>query len=112
MATNKKSWTRTFAWWRRTDDYVDEPGYMKMGMHPEIINYMGFNVDRATFVKETLDVGARMWALAASLPGLTALELRKLAEAEKSNRVFRYEEGLDSDGNPAYLVTVGVDEEE
>lgn len=111
MTTNDKSWTRTFAWWRRTDAYVDRPGFMRMEMHPEIINHMGFNVNRTTFIKEAQDVGARMYALAASLPGLTARELRDLAESG-SNRVFRYEEGLDSNGDPAYLVTVGIDEEE
>jgi hypothetical protein len=111
MTTNDKSWTRTFAWWRRTDAYVDEPGFMRMEMHPEIINHMGFRVDRTTFIKEAQDVGARMYALAASLPGLTASQLRDLAESG-SNRVFRYEEGLDSNGDPAYLVTVGIDEEE
>ena len=72
---------------------------------------MGFRVDRTTFIKETQDVGARMYALAACLPGLTARELRALAESG-SNRVFRYEEGLNSEGDPAYLITVGIDEEE
>ena len=111
MTTNDKSWTRTFAWWRRTDAYVDKPGFMRMEMHPEIINHMGFSVDRTTFIEEAQDVGARMYALAACLPGLTAHQLRALAGSE-SNRVFRYEEGLDSNGDPAYLVTVGIDEEE
>tara|TARA_R100000234_G_scaffold96004_2_gene64294 strand:+ start:1082 stop:1330 length:249 start_codon:yes stop_codon:yes gene_type:complete len=82
-----------------------------METHPEIINHMGFRVNRTTFIKETQDVGARMYALAACLPGLTARELRALAESG-SNRVFRYEEGLDSEGDPAYLITVGIDEEE
>ena len=109
--TNNKSWTRTFAWWRRTDAYVDEPGFLRMETHPEIINHMGFRVDRTTFIKETQDVGARMYALAACLPGLPARELRALAESG-SNRVFRYEEGLNSEGDPAYLITVGIDEEE
>ena len=109
--TNNKSWTRTFAWWRRTDAYGDEPGFLRMETHPEIINHMGFRVDRTTFIKETQDVGARMYALAACLPGLTARELRALAESG-SNRVFRYEEGLNSEGDPAYLITVGIDEEE
>ena len=109
--TNNKSWTRTFAWWRRTDAYVDEPGFLRMETHPEIINHMGFRVDSTPFIKETQDVGARMYALAACLPGLTARELRALAESG-SNRVFRYEEGLNSEGDPAYLITVGIDEEE
>ena len=111
MTTNDKSWTRTFAWWRRTDAYVDRPGFMRMEMHPSIIEPYGFKVNRTTFIKEAQDVGARMYALAAFLPGLTARQLRDLAEAE-SNRVFRYEEGSDSKGDPAYLVTVGIDEEE
>ena len=109
--TNNKSWTRTFAWWRRTDAYVDEPGFLRMETHPEIINHMGFRVARTTFIKEPQHVGARMYALAACLPGLTARELRALAESG-SNRVFRYEEGLNSEGDPAYLITVGIDEEE
>jgi len=111
MTTNDKSWMRTFAWWRRTDAHVDEPGFMAVDTHPRIIEYFGFSVDRTTFIKEAQDVGARMYALSGLLPGLTARELRDLAELE-SNRVFRYKEGLDSNGDPAYLITVGIDEEE
>jgi|TARA_B100001094_G_scaffold313836_1_gene352049 hypothetical protein len=111
MANNDESWTITFAWWRRTDAYVDRPGFMRMEVYPEIINHMGFSVDRTTFIEEAQDVGARMYGLSGLLPGLTARQLRDLAESG-SNRVFRYEEGLDSNGDPAYLITVGIDEEE
>ena len=110
MTDNDKSWTRTFAWWRRTDDYVDEPGTMRMTVHPDIIKHIGFSVDRTTFIDEAKDVAARMYGLSTVLPGLTANQLRDLAES--SNRVFRYKEGLNSDGEPAYLITVGIDEEE
>lgn len=116
-----KTWTRRFAWWRRDENYEDEDGLLRMEIHPEIINHMGFRVNRKTFIKEAQDVGARMYAMSSSLPNLTAGQLRDLCESpenlERYNKriIFEYEEGLDSDGDPAWLITVGIgttDEEE
>jgi hypothetical protein len=116
-----KTWTRRFAWWRRGENYEDDDGFIRMEVHPEMINHMGFKVNRNTFIPEAQDVAARMYAMSSTLPNLTAKQLRDLCEnpedLERRNKriVFEYEEGLDSDGDPAWLITVGIattDEEE
>ena len=113
-----KTWVRRFAWWRRDENYEDEDGFIRIEHHPEMINHMGFKVNRKTFIPEALDVGARMYAMASSLPNLTAGQLRDLCESpenlERYNKsiIFEYEEGLDSKGDPAWLITVGIEEEE
>lgn len=116
-----KTWVRRFAWWRRDENYVDEDGFYRMEAHPNIINHMGFRVNRGTFVAQAQDVGARMYAMSALLPQITANELRYLCEdpdklrEDGLRRVFEYEKGQDSNGDAAWLITVGVattDEEE
>ena len=112
------TWVRRFAWWRRDENYEDKDGFLRMEIHPETINRMGFKVTRNTFIPEALDVGARMYALSASLPNLTARQLRDLCESPDNLEmygktiIFEYEEGLDSKGDPAWLITVGIEEEE
>ena len=113
-----KTWVRRFAWWRRGDDHVDDEGFIRMEVHPEMINHMGFRVNRKTFIPEAQDVGARMYAMASQLPNLTAKQLRDLCESPENlerynkQRVFKYKEGHDSDGNPAWLITVGIEDKE
>ena len=80
-----------------------------------MINHMGFRVNRNTFIKEAQDVAARMYAMSSTLPNLTAKQLRDLCESpehlERYNKqvVFKYEEGHDSEGDPAWLITVGIE---
>jgi hypothetical protein len=116
-----KTWVRRFAWWRRDENYEDEEGFVRGEVHPEIINRMGFTVRRSTFVPEALDVGARMYSMSAILPNLTAKQLRDLCsnredlEMMDKQIIFEYEQGHDSNGDPAWIITVGIgttDEEE
>ena len=117
-----KTWVRRFAWWRRGkdaqgNDYVDDEGFIRMEMHPDILDWC-ISVNRNTYTKEAQDVAARMFALAPALGNLTAQQLWEICQNKEffvergKKRVLKWKEGFDSDGNPAWLITAGIEEDE